>query len=43
MEFITFLLGVITGLLISRAVRKVNSMKTMEENIYEELIKEEKK
>ncbi len=43
MEFITFLLGIITGLLISRAVRRINSAKSMEENIYEELIKEEKK
>lgn len=41
MEFITFLLGIITGLLLSRAVRNRNSMKTTEENIFEELIKEE--
>ena len=42
MDFIIFLLGIITGLLISRAARKVNSMKTLEEDIYQELIKEEK-
>lgn len=43
MEFITFLLGIITGLLISRTVRRINSAKSLEENIYDEIIKEEKK
>lgn len=41
MQFITFLLGIITGLLIAKAFRKKQSGKNLEENFYYEIFNKE--